>query len=97
MRRHTDRAALVHPNEQGGSSTSRHETEKLAERAKDGPVQYQQFEEVLGALHAAGFFQPVCTEILNSDVVVMESAKDGARIDDTGPLNRARDRRILFQ
>lgn len=33
-----------------------HETEKLAERAKDGSVQYQQFEEVLGALHAAGFF-----------------------------------------
>src|SRR5258708_28813821 len=27
----------------------------------------------------------------------MESAKDGARIDDTGPLNRARDRRILVQ
>jgi hypothetical protein len=27
----------------------------------------------------------------------MESAKDGARIDDTSPLNRARDRRILVQ
>jgi hypothetical protein len=40
---------------------------------------------------------PVCTEILNSGVVVMEPAKDGARIDDTGPLNRARDRRILVQ
>jgi hypothetical protein len=40
---------------------------------------------------------PVCTEILNSGVVVMESAKDGARIDDTGPLNRARDRHILVQ
>jgi hypothetical protein len=39
----------------------------------------------------------VCTEILNSGVVVMESAKDGARIDDTGSLNRARDRRILVQ
>jgi hypothetical protein len=39
----------------------------------------------------------LCTEILNSGVVVMESAKDGARIDDTGPLNPARDRRILFQ
>jgi hypothetical protein len=39
----------------------------------------------------------VGTEILSSGVVVMESAKDGARIDDTGPLNRARDRRILFQ
>jgi hypothetical protein len=38
----------------------------------------------------------VCTEILNSGVVVMESAKDRARIDDTGPLNRARDRRILL-
>jgi DNA polymerase III subunit epsilon len=39
----------------------------------------------------------VCTEIPNSGVVVMESAKDGARIDDTGSLNRARDRRILVQ
>jgi hypothetical protein len=39
----------------------------------------------------------VCTENLNSGVVVVESAKDGARIDDTGPLNRARDRRILVQ
>ena len=39
----------------------------------------------------------VCAEILNSGVVVMESAKDGARIDDTGPLNGARDRRILVQ
>ena len=39
----------------------------------------------------------VCTEILNSGVVAMESAKDGARIDDTGPLNRARARRILVQ
>lgn len=39
----------------------------------------------------------VCTEILNSGVVVMESAKDGARIDDTGPLDRARARRILVQ
>jgi hypothetical protein len=45
----------------------------------------------------AFFLIPVCTEILNSDVVVMESAKDGARIDDTGPLNRARDRRVLVQ
>jgi hypothetical protein len=39
----------------------------------------------------------VCTKILNSGVVVMESAKDGARIDETGPLNRARARRILVQ
>jgi hypothetical protein len=30
-------------------------TDKLAEGAKDGSVQYQQFQEVLGALHAAGF------------------------------------------
>jgi hypothetical protein len=39
----------------------------------------------------------VGTEILSSGVVVMVSAKDGARIDDTGPLNRARGRRIPFQ
>jgi hypothetical protein len=32
------------------------EVDKLATRAADGSVQYQQFEEVLGALHAAGFF-----------------------------------------
>lgn len=32
------------------------EVDKLASRATDGSVQYQQFEEVLGALHAAGFF-----------------------------------------
>ena len=32
------------------------EIDKLAIRAGDGSVQYQQFEEVLGALHAAGFF-----------------------------------------
>jgi hypothetical protein len=47
--------------------------------------------------HAADIFAGVCIEILNSGVVVMKSAKDGARIDDTGPLNRARDRRILVQ
>jgi hypothetical protein len=44
-----------------------------------------------------GYATAVCSEILNSGVVVMESAKDGARIDDTGSLNRARDRRILVQ
>jgi hypothetical protein len=32
------------------------EVDQLAKRATDGSVQYQQFEEVLGALHAAGFF-----------------------------------------
>jgi hypothetical protein len=32
------------------------EIERLAKRAGDGSVQYQQFEETLGALHAAGFF-----------------------------------------
>ena len=49
------------------------------------------------ARHAAALGVVVCTESLNSGVVVMESAKDGARIDDTGPLNRARARRILVQ
>lgn len=32
------------------------EIDELAKRAGDGSVQYQQFEEALGALHAAGFF-----------------------------------------
>jgi hypothetical protein len=32
------------------------EVDKLAKRSGDGLVQYQDFEEVLGALHAAGFF-----------------------------------------
>ena len=39
----------------------------------------------------------VCTENLNPDVMVMEPAKDGVGIDDAGPLNRARDRRIFIQ
>ncbi len=39
----------------------------------------------------------VCTESLGSGVVVMKSAKDGARPDHTGSLNRARDGRILIQ
>lgn len=32
------------------------EIDKLAKKAKDGSVQYLEFEELLGALHAAGFF-----------------------------------------
>src|ERR1019366_1941706 len=40
---------------------------------------------------------PVCTENLYPDVVVMKSAKDGVRIDASGPLNGARDRRIFIQ
>src|SRR5258707_1606568 len=39
----------------------------------------------------------VCTENLSSDVVVVKSAKDGARTDHTGSLNGARNRRILVQ
>ena len=39
---------------------------------------------------------PVCTENSNPDIVVMESAQD-LRRDAPGPLNRARDRRILIQ
>ena len=39
----------------------------------------------------------VCTENLSPDVMVMEPAKDGARYDASGPLNRARDRRIFIQ
>jgi hypothetical protein len=50
-------------------------------------------------LHEVKYYveKVVGTEILSSGVVVMVSAKDGAGIDDTGPLNQARDRRILFQ
>ena len=39
----------------------------------------------------------VCTENLNPDVLVMESAKDRAGIYDSGELNGARDRRIFVQ
>jgi hypothetical protein len=39
----------------------------------------------------------VCTENLNTGVVVMKSAQDDARTDDTGTLYRTRDRRILVQ
>jgi hypothetical protein len=35
------------------------------------------------------------TKILNPTIVVMKSAQDGTRTDDTGALYRARDRRIL--
>ena len=41
--------------------------------------------------------RPVCTESLNPDIVVMKAAKDRARFDASGPLNRARDRGIFFQ
>ena len=41
--------------------------------------------------------RPVCTENLNPDIVVMESAEDGERFDASGPLNRASNRRILVQ
>src|SRR5262249_40889405 len=39
----------------------------------------------------------VCTENSHPDVVVMESAQDLERFDAPGPLNRARNRRILVQ
>jgi hypothetical protein len=39
----------------------------------------------------------VCTENLNPDVVVMESAEDGARLYASGPLNRANSRRVFVQ
>ena len=41
--------------------------------------------------------QPVGTENLYPDVVVMKSAKDRVRIDASCPLNRARDRRVFVQ
>jgi len=40
---------------------------------------------------------PVCTENLNPEVVVMESAEDGARLYASGPLNRATSRRVFVQ
>jgi hypothetical protein len=39
----------------------------------------------------------VCTENLNSDVVMMKSAEYRVRTDDSSPLNRAMDRRIFIQ
>ena len=39
----------------------------------------------------------VCTENLNSNVVVMKPAKDGVLFNASGPLNMARDRRIFIQ
>jgi hypothetical protein len=39
----------------------------------------------------------VCTDNLNTGVVVMKSAQNGARTDHTASLNRARNRRILVQ
>jgi hypothetical protein len=39
----------------------------------------------------------VCTEKLDSDVLVMKPADQGMRHDATDPLNRARDRRIFVQ
>src|SRR6516225_8574822 len=38
---------------------------------------------------------PVCTENLNTDVVVMKSAKDGTRFDASGPLKHARERCMI--
>ena len=38
----------------------------------------------------------VCTENLHPNVVVMKSAKDRVGTNDSGPLNRARDRRIFI-
>jgi predicted esterase len=40
---------------------------------------------------------PVCTENLDSDVMVMKSTKDRVRFDASGRLNRTRDRRIFIQ
>jgi hypothetical protein len=39
----------------------------------------------------------VCTENLDSDVLVMKSTDQGMRHDASDPLNRARDRRIFGQ
>ena len=39
--------------------------------------------------------QPVCTEKSNPRVVMVKSAQDGVRTDETGSLNRPRIRRIF--
>ena len=39
----------------------------------------------------------VCTENLNPGVVVMKSAKDRSRADDSNSLNGTRDRRVFIQ
>jgi hypothetical protein len=44
-----------------------------------------------------GWQAAVCTENLNPDVMVMESAEDGARLYTSGPLNRANSRRVFVQ
>ena len=49
------------------------------------------------AISRACFMLPECTENSHPDVVVMESAQDLERFDAPGPLNRARNRRILVQ
>ena len=41
--------------------------------------------------------QPVCTENLDSDVMVMKPTKDRVRFDASDRLNRARDWRIFIQ
>lgn len=41
--------------------------------------------------------QPVCTENLNPEVVVVESAEDGARFYASGALNRANGRCVFVQ
>ena len=50
-----------------------------------------------GARVDSGPAQPVCTENLNPDVVVMKAAEDGVRFDASGPLNGTRDRRVFVQ
>ena len=42
-------------------------------------------------------FQPVCTENLDSDVLVVQPTNERMRYDTPNPLNRARHGRILVQ
>ena len=42
-------------------------------------------------------YEAVCTENLDSDVMVMKSTKDRVRANDTGSLNRARNWCIFIQ
>jgi hypothetical protein len=51
-----------------------------------------QLDEALGAVVTG-----VCTEKLDSDVLVMKPPDQGMRHDATDPLNRSRDRRIFVQ
>ena len=48
------------------------------------------------AAASAQYFAPVCTENSNSDIMVMQSAKDRVGMDTSSSLNWAREWRVLI-